>query len=182
MIDFSIIKKLTIDNIELRRLLINDTLVWRDGMFNWVPVSRDTDGSIYNGCGYKDGYRLSSSAALKEQANTTTSGFIKASKNDVIRMAGTKWDQTAGYNYIVFYDENFNYLDHMNRQSFQTDRGWHYGGISIIDEHNTYVYVENDITRFSIALKDNKDFAYIRISAYGSGADMIVTVNEMIDI
>ena len=183
MIDFSTIKTLTIDNIRLRRLLIDDTLVWRDGMFNWVPVSRDTDGSIYNGTGYQEGYRLSSSGALKAQENTVATGFIPAKYGDVIRMKGVTWGTTvaSGYSYIAFYDEDFSLLATVNRFRTDSDNGVSNITSSVIDASTSSILTDSDgVTTFSIAFKTNLPFKYIRISATGAGADMIVTVNEPI--
>lgn len=155
--------------------------LWPEKYLNLVPSSIDTDGTIYNGCGYIDGYRLSSSGALKAQANSAATGFIKATKTDVVRMAGVKWLTTEGYNYFAMYDESFNLIETVNYSKGETTQnGWSYNSKGALDRANTYVYVENDITRFDIALKDGYDYAYIRISAYGSGADMIITVNEEI--
>ena len=182
MIDFSTIKQLSIDNIELRRLLIDDTLVWRDGMFNWVPVSKDTDGSIYNGTGYQEGYRLSSSGALKAQKNAVATGFIPAKYGDVIRMKGVTWGTTvSGYSYIIFYDENFSPLATINRFGMDGDNGVSNIGSSAINASASSILTDSDgVTTFNIAFKTNLPFKYIRISATGAGADMIVTVNEPI--
>ena len=165
MIDFSTIKKLSIDNIELRRLLVNDTLVWRDGIFNWVPVSRDTDGSIYNSVGYIEGYRLSSSGALKEQNNSTACGYIPAKTGDTVRLAGMDWSDKGGniYDYIICYDNAFTKLSTLNSQG--------YGDGATVSVN------EEGIWTFTITMNNT---AYIRISATGTGTDMIVTVNEKI--
>ena len=183
---FTNVKKISIPEGTVKRIECNGELLWKGGHTNLVPTSIDTDGSIYNGCGYIEGYRLSSSGALKAQSNTVATGFIKASKNDVVRMAGTKWSKTAGYNYFAMYDANYNLLDTINwsgGSSGNGERGWDYASTkAIIDSANTFVYVENDITRFAIAAKSGMDYAYIRISAYGAGTDMIVTVNEEIEL
>lgn len=176
-------KKLVLAGVELKKLFVGGIQVWKNGYKNWVPVSTDTDGSIYNGAGYIDGYRLSSSGSLKIQDNTVTTGFIKATKNDVVRMAGTKWNECAGYNYFAIYDDNYNLIDTLNYDGYgdASTHGWSFGCSDYrVDEANTYVYVEDGITRFDIAMNANYDYAYIRISAYGSGEEMIITVNEEI--
>lgn len=186
--DLSAYKAISIDGITMKKIVINDTIEWKREPVNLVPTSIDTDGSIYNGTGYLEGYRLSSTGVLKVQTNTVTSGFIKATKNDVVRMAGTLWNKSAGYNYFSMYDENYNLMISINLDNPNTthaqEYGWSYanGPSNIIDNSKTFVYVENGITRFHIEmLNDSSDYAYIRISAYGSGTDMFITVNEEIE-
>lgn len=162
-------------------ITINESLdIFGTGITNQVPLSIDTDGSIYNGNGYIKGYRLSSSGELKAQENTVTTGFIKASKNDVVRMVGTAWDGPSGYSYFSLYDDNFNLVNYINIDD-EVNNGWSYCGNSqndILDTTNTTVVVDNrGVTTFNIALTTNVDYTYIRISAYGIGEAMIVTVN-----
>lgn len=178
--DFSNVKKITISAGEVKQIEIDGVVVWKGGYTNLVPTSIDTDGSVFNGTGYKDGYRLSSSGALKAQENTATTGFIKATKNDVIRMAGTKWDETTGYNYFVVYDENYNVVETINRSSgYVTQDGFSYLSKGVVD--TATMKTENGITEFRVALKSGYEYSYVRISAYGSGKDMVITVNEEIE-
>lgn len=184
--DFSNVKKITIAAGDVKQIEIDGVVVWKSGHTNLVPTSIDTDGSIYNGCGYVDGYRLSSSGALKAQDNTVTTGFIKATQNDVIRMAGTKWDKTPGYNYIVLYDANFNLLETINRnaagEGYVSTHGWSFLGKGRVDKNKTTVTIENDIAIFNIGLLSGYEYTYVRISAYGKGEDMVITVNEEIEL
>ena len=177
-------KKLIFAGVELKQLAIDGVQAWKSGYTNLVPTAIDTDGSIFRENGYVDGYRNSSSGALKAQANTVTTGFIRASLKDVVRMAGTKWDATTGYNYFAMYDANFNLLDTINRDTGgngnAASQGWSYTSKGWLTANATHVYVENGITRFAIAAPAGREYAYIRISAFGMGADMIVTVNEEI--
>lgn len=75
---------------------------------NLVPTSIDTSKNIYNGIGYKTGYRLNSSGTETELENAIVSGYIPYN-GETIRMWGSTLD-SAGYtgNYIAFYDANFN--------------------------------------------------------------------------
>lgn len=185
MIDLSTMKELSIDGIKLRRLSIDDTIVWRDGIFNWVPVSRDTDGNIYNGVGYTEGYRLSSSGELKAQANTVATGFIPAKFGDTIRMKGVTWGTTesSGYSYIAFYDNNFSLLATINLYQTANESGVSNVSSSYIDKTTSSILTDdNGITTFNIVFKSTMSFNYIRISATGTGENMIVTVNENIEL
>lgn len=57
------------------------------GYINQIPVSVDSDGSVYNTIGYKSGYRLSSSGTEKALAGSFVTGFIPVKAGDVIRIA-----------------------------------------------------------------------------------------------
>lgn len=148
---------------------------------NLVPSSIDTDGSIFDGVGYRDGYRLSSSGTLSAQANTVTTGFISCKSTDIIRMAGTLWSgpTTTTYNYIAFYDAAFSLLGSFNI--------YHYNGTTtargIIDPDESKSSIttdENGVTVFDLAFTDGSNVAYMRLNGSGVGADMIVTINEEI--
>ena len=76
------------------------------GYTNKLPSAIDTDGSIYNGCGYKNGWRINSSRVEKEQSGCGITGFIKVNEGDVIR-AENYGICTQGYQYIVLYNSNF---------------------------------------------------------------------------
>ncbi len=185
MIDFSTMKELSIDGINLRRLSIDDIIVWRDGIFNWVPVSRDTDGSFYNGVGYTEGYRLSSSGELKAQANTVATGFIPAKFGDTIRMKGAVWGTTVsgGYSYIAFYDNNFSLLATVNLYQTANESGVSNVSSDYISKTNSSILTDdNGVTTFNIVFKATIPVNYIRISATGTGENMIVTVNEKIEL
>ena len=165
---------------------INLFQIWKGAVTNFVKTAKDSDKTtIFNGGkGYIDGQRLSSSGSLKSQSNTVTTGFIKASKNNVVRMAGTQWNQTAGYNYFAMYDDNLNIIETINYDGTgnAATKGWSYSSKSKVNSNNTYVYVENGITRFQIVFSDSAlDYSWIRISAYGLGENMIVTIDEEIE-
>lgn len=184
--NFSAVKKMTIPEGEVKQIMCGDVVLWKKGCTNLVPTSIDSDGSIFNGTGYIDGNRLSSSGALKAQDNTVTTGFIKATQNDVVRMAGTKWDVTPGYNYFAMYDANFNLIVTINRDKsgggYYNTHGWSYASnINRLDFDNTTVAIENGVVTFKVSVPAGYEYSYIRISANGTGADMIVTVNEEIE-
>ena len=152
------------------------------GVTNMVPSSIDTDGSVFNGTGYKEGYRLSSSGAEQTQDESVLTGYIPAKPGDVVRMAGATWGTTVedGYCYIGFFDESFVKLATVNR--FKTAG---YNGVSSVSgavdaESSSILTDSNGVTTFDIVFTSAVDFAYIRISATGNGENMIVTVNEEI--
>lgn len=143
---------------------------------NQVPISIDTDGSVYNGKGYMEGYRLSSSGNLSAQTNSVATGFMAAKPGDVFRMKGTTWSNPVGYNYYVMYDASFKKVAHINIDSSGVlSNGWSYG--ANVDTSNTTVTTDgNNVTTFAVAA--SVDYAYVRISATGAGANMFITKNE----
>lgn len=171
------LQSLSIDGVPLKQLTIGGVLAWqatKEAAYeNLVPTAIDTDGSIYNGCGYKDGYRVSSSGSIKTADSTSTcTGYIKINGGDIVRVSGITW---AGGNYgsskaIAFFDESFGWLGTATYQS-----GGYYG---ICTESSlTYTQTEGITTFVTPA---NTEIAYVVISGVGSGANMIVTINEEI--
>ena len=157
---------------------------------NVVPLSVDESGNIYNGTGYKDGYRLNSSGTEKEQANSTLTGFIRCNKGDIIRMTGAVFAEYASggsedgltpgngvgalYSYLALYDANKTKI----AISQATQAGME--GLNVKITWGTFpVSVPSDIVTFDLTNID-ENTAYIRINAVGQGANMIVTINEEI--
>lgn len=183
MMDFTKIKKLFIGGMELKQLFIGNKFD------NKVPKSIDMDGSIYQaGKGYIDEYRLSSSGGLSGQANTVTTGFIEYQAGDLIRMSGVDWKPAitseTRYCYLAFYNSQFNVLGSINCFN-TTDVSSGYNGIArgICTFKNgiNMPSIANGVTTFdNINFSDTTQIAYFRVNGYGSGADMIVTVDEEI--
>ena len=188
MIDFSAVKGISIPEGKVKAIhRENDgQLLWKGGYKNWVPLSTEEDGvSIYNGgLGYKEGYRLSSSGAEKTQTGSTATGFIPAKPGDVVRMAGATWGTTEkdGYCYILYYNSNFTKLASVNRFKMADENGVSNIGGNVDKTASSILTDENGVTTFNIIFTAEVDYEYIRISATGNGADMIVTVNEEITL
>ena len=117
--DFSQVKKISIPEGEVKQIAVGGTVLWKAITYtNQVPISTDTDGSIYNKVGYKDNTRLSSSGGVSGSAQTgsVTTGFIPFPSGDktVIRMKGVEWkNSTANYGghyYMDFYDSSKKFL------------------------------------------------------------------------
>lgn len=146
---------------------------------NLVPTAIDTDGSIYNGVGYKNGYRLSSSGTVKELAGSVVSGFIPVKSGDVVRVWGVGMysdvNLETGNNssYVCIYNTSFGLL------GGKTIGGTNYG------THHSAITLSQDGENAVITLGELASMAYIRVntgsgSNYRYGADMIITVNEEI--
>lgn len=149
------------------------------GYTNLVPTSTDTDGSIFNGTGYKDNARLSSSGSVSGTAlnGSVTTGFIPCKAGDIIRMKGATWLGNASPNlyYILFYDSTkTNHLTGYSAASYNDS----YAGVTVEYDETTGITMFDTSTGPSGYLEHMKNAAYFRINAYGKGADLIVTVNE----
>ena len=184
--DFSKIKKLTIDGISLKSLAINGVQVWKS-FTNQVPISTDTDGSIYNKVGYKDNTRLSSSGGVSGSAQTgsVTTGFIPWPYGDktILRLKGAEWKQSSanygGHYYVNYYDGNKKFLTYLSAAE-ATGLGH---VITITRDSNgveTFEWNQSYGTTNALLQHVRNDAKFIRLNAYGKGKDLIVTINEEI--
>lgn len=183
-LDFSQIKAVAIPDGDVVKIEINGTLVWKKGPTNWVPLSINADGSIYNnGKGYKDGYRVRSGGAEQASGNTSCTGFIKVNPGDVVRFTGAPWfTGTASQNALNVANSSF-----ANIGQFTMGQGAVYG----IFESAYKAYAASSIVEESegvwrwVVPPAASGVAYIRITAYdyengAPGSKMIVTINEEI--
>ena len=187
--DFRNIKKLTIGGVALKQLFINGIQVW-NSFTNQVPISTDTDGSVFNGVGYIENRRLSSSGGLSSSAQngSVTTGFIPFPDGDktVIRIKGVEWLNAyanhGGHYYILFYDakkNNVTQADYLSSGDY--NRFSHVVTITRDANGIETVAFNKDYGTANAWLQTIRNSAkFFRITAYGKGADMIVTVNEEI--
>lgn len=189
--DFSTVKKLVIPEGEVTKITdASGNVLWEAITFtNQVPISIDTDGSIFNGTGYIENRRLSTSGGLSGSAQTgsVTTGFIPwYGDTTYLRMKGVEWlnayvDGEANHYYINCYDGNKKYLDYLAATEYRAGKFNHIvtvtrdaNGIETIKFSETYGTTNTKLQYF-------RNAKFIRITAYGKGADMIVTINEEIE-
>lgn len=157
-------------------------------MVNQVPISTDTDGSIYNGVGYKDDARLSSSGGVSSSAQTgsVVTGFIPYTPYLPIEIKNAEWltasDNHGGHYYLNFYGSDKSFLDNGGVSADGYAGGTYAADFNITYDETTGVtkfeWVDpSRTTGFTYRIKDAK---YFRINAYGKGSDLIVTVNQEI--
>ena len=151
---------------------------------NLVSTSTDTDGSVYNSVGYKDNARLSSSGSVSSsaQAGSVTTGFIPFAVSDIIRMRGAEWlDMSTAHSghhyYLNFYDSSKTFIMAVTSQSYYTSFT---SNFAIEYDESTGITTFDVIDGSTAATSSLKDVAYFRLNAYGSGADLIITVNQEI--
>ena len=150
---------------------------------NQVPISIDTDGSVFNGTGYVKDTRLSSSGVTKSQAAAYTTGYIPVKNGDVIRIFGCEWGtELNAHSYVCAYGSDFGFLGAMVTSA----------GKATLTDYVTKIYTNySKDSSLNVTFTLNvADVAYIRVCSKGntSGVDyrydpinMIVTVNEEIE-
>ena len=190
---FANVKKLLVPEGQVKQIDSGGIVLWKSGHTNLVPASIDSDGSIFNGKGYRDGYRLSSSGGLSSMSGGCVTGFIPVRSADLIRMAGVSWYAQLGYCYLAFYDSGFAVLGSINmyynadaQKYASTSRGIVKQNSTSDDTAYNYPSESNGVYTFDqyvfTSAADAARVAYFRINGYGSGADMIVSVNEEIEL
>ena len=158
------------------------TVLWKAGYVNQVPLSIDSSGAVYNGKGYKDGYRIRSGGAEGALDNTSCTGFIPVKGGDVVRLSGWSLMYVTAGNAINVANASFTNLGQLTSQNSK------YGIIS--DSYGSYgwssIVEESDGVWKWVVPPAASGVAYIRVSGSDRtttappGADMIVTVNEEI--
>lgn len=150
---------------------------------NLVRTSIDSDGSIYNGTGYKNGYRIRSGGAEGALNTAACTGFIKVKAGDTIRISGCEFFATTNGNAINVCDSTFATVGQTTKNSTY-GYGEFEGAWADYQIHNSCVEESAGIYKW-IVPPVKTDPAYIRISGYnssgGNGAALIVTVNEPIE-
>lgn len=142
---------------------------------NQVTISTDADGNVYNGTGYKDGYRISSSGAEAELSGFTATGFIPFTKGQTIRIGGEGITYDSYGCVLMCYDTSKTVIANVGI------------GYDKVGNTNYGTWTTEETSVFCLDPVDNYpstfsgDSLYIRISAKGSGANLIVTLDEKID-
>ena len=128
---------------------------------NLVPNSISASGDIFNGCGYRNGYRLNSSGAIVAADAAVVTGFIPYVYGNTIQIEGGFNPANAGGQYVATYDASFNlifanYLETLISNS---------GGNTVCTDENIRIHT---IKTSSFAATTNingfKTAKYIRVS------------------
>lgn len=146
---------------------------------NALTKAIDTDGQPYNsGKGWKDGYRLNSSAAESADAAADVTGFIPAKWGDTLYLSDVKLSANSK-NYIYLYESNFAKTGSYFRGDTTFNTAVEKGGI-VLDDSGNVKSIKLDLTTYN-----NDDGAssvvYVRISCDQITDDSIITVNEPIE-
>lgn len=188
MIDFSKVKAITIPEGKVKRIQRGSTVLWKSGYTNQVPISINTDGSIYNGGkGYKDDYRIRSGGAEAGYTSVSITGYIPAKAGDHVRLSGYDALALGGgpANAINLYNDGFANQGQLVVNVPAT-------GYGIMQEAANKAYNWDSITEnptgvYNWIVPPDSRIAYIRVTGFTSptgenadGSRMIVTVNEEI--
>lgn len=167
-LDFSGVTGIVIPEGNVLKIELGGTLIWKREPVNLVRTSTDSTGAVYNGgLGYKNNTRLNSSAAEAGETGYATCGYIKVKAGDFVRMKGLQWDSSVNTGcYFWTFDSGFTKL------KYKRPNGSGSADIIVTSEGN-------GVTVFKVAAYST-DAAYIRLSAYGTGENLLVTVNEEI--
>ena len=186
--NFGEVKSLVIPEGKVSRITrrSDSLLLWKGGCTNRVPLSIDTDGSVYNGgLGYKNGYRIRSGGAETSQNNAACTGFIPVSGGDVIRIYGWNRYSNPGTaaNAVNVADAAFANLGQISNSNY----GIFASGAAYAAYNNSTIEDGADGISSWVVPPAASGAAYIRVSAYDAtnsapGANLIVTVNEEIEI
>lgn len=145
-----------------------------DGYTNLVTSAIGENGVVYYGCGYLNGYRLTSSGTLDVGNSTCLSGYIAYPKNAIIRVVGSTAVASAGGQYVAAYDTSFNLISVKYMTALISESSATY-------EPRADGFFELTIDTSNIVAWDNA--AYFRVSCASCiGADLIITVNEEIGL
>jgi lysophospholipase L1-like esterase len=136
---------------------------------NQIPLSTDTDGSVYNGVGYIADKTLRSDGTVGDNAGTFVSGFIPVKKGDIVRVKDVS--QTG-------FDRTLMFCLYSASQSTSTGIGKNVEGFFLNSVYGTGTINGNELTwdTSSIGYYPWTNFAYLRVTTHSANA--IVTVNE----
>lgn len=139
---------------------------------NQVPLSTDTDGSIFNGTGYQNEKRISSGGEVKDATNGTASGFMPVKAGENVRFSGGRWETAITTNCVNYFNSSGKSIGYFTSQP-------NYDGIVCTAENST-VTALGDGT-YQITTPDNENIAYLRLSMYGPngapGENMVVYID-----
>ena len=173
--------KIDIDNVTGNIVITASAVVDQTGpaYTNRVSTSIDTDGSIYNGTGYQEGYRLNSSGTTTEASasGAINSGFIPYD-GEVIRVYGSTSSVVGNNsNYVILYNADF------SKNAVQNFGNWQSYGAVWSELDGKYMLTIDPATITNEATKTAlEECAYIRCSlASCTGANFVVTLDEPIE-
>lgn len=134
---------------------------------NQLPLATDTDGTIYNGTGYKPNTRLNSSGNPTTQSGIYATGFIPVSAGQTVtfeNMTLVADNSVSGWNYqyVSFYDANKTLLAGCSLYA----RNWVVNGLGQITPYTLDGTNLTSITPHGISgSRDLTNVAYMRVSA-----------------
>lgn len=162
---------------------LNHSYVPEPTYTNQIPISTDTDGSVFNGKGYKENTRLNSSGLATNDGQASgwyATGFIPIVDGDTIRSSAGMFDKTntSGYQRIVFYKADKTYIAEMKLTPTTLGSSTYVKYFSVSDSGALLFNFSVSGIWGSDAF--NGTAAYCRICAKSIDDNSIVTINEEI--
>lgn len=177
--NFASVKKITIPEGKVKRLLSGASVLWKGGHTNLVPLSTEADGkTIYNGgLGYKEGYRVRSGGAEAVNGDASCTGFMPVKGLSVIRIAGCEFSGNVD-SAINVADASFTNIGQV------AGNGASYGiFLSTYSAYNSATMIQKDGFWQWIVPPEASGVKYIRVTAATTdGSKLIVTVDEEIEV
>lgn len=149
---------------------------------NQIPISIDSDGSVFNTTGYKIGYRINSSGNVVSAVDNVTdpnnwfvTGFIPVKAGDVIRFKNAYIEGTSGSMNERFYNAN------------KGTTGYSFTPYALVNTSGTIAQygavfaAEGDHRVSQLTTPNTSEIAYVRFTLHGDATTAIVTVNEEIE-
>lgn len=169
----------------------NGVLLWTKAVAkyrNWIKEAEsETSTALYNGTGYIEGWRLSTSSGTlsgTQQANSITTGFIPFDNSAEIQIRGATWNDVSSKWYaICLYDQDKKYINY----GYLSSRGYYSEDIA---NHTKQLSVNYNSSTGVTTMKPKMDGTgsfvnaaktakYFRITLCGtSGASLVITQNE----
>lgn len=144
---------------------------------NWLKqATAEIGGStLYNGTGYKDGYRLNSTGLEKnDQTGSFITGYIPVQDGDTVHFYGDIWSGVSGGWYTMCYAADGSIVEKTNPYDFAT------AGQVSPNRFTPYDYDSANHVLHSFTIPSNKNIVAIRFTLAGSYVEgtSIITINE----
>lgn len=135
-----------------------------------LPTATDTDGTIFNGIGYKNGY-ISNSGFVEADYYVGT-GFIPCNAGSVVHIGDMNFDSGDDNCRLVVYDSQKNRINQINRGLILSNTNTNFDCIRT--ENGIAITVKNTVA--------NNGCAFVRFSVYHScvGENPMVAIDEEI--
>ena len=134
---------------------------------NQIPISTDESGNVYNGTGLKNGYRVSSSGAIKEEYGYNLTGFIPFTEGDTLYASAGMGNARADGNTqasIALYGVNKEWLGKM---FYPKD-----GGAVVVAGDGSYSFEPYAVS------SSTRGYHFCRVTFVDTAPNPIITVNQ----
>ncbi|MBQ8797180.1 MAG: SGNH/GDSL hydrolase family protein [Oscillospiraceae bacterium] len=128
---------------------------------NQIPISIDTDGSVFNGKGWIENRRVNSSGTEKDADGYNLTGFIPLSQEETLTIESGVWGTLAAtgtYNCFIGYDSTFAFIG-----------AYYYGTVGVTDNG------DGSITFVPAQQTPLATIAYARICGDGVNENAVAT-------